>query len=374
MPAKGRALLLKSAHLSGRAAEMADLAMDDSANILAATVQRILENHNAEWDGPNAGNWPATTWAAILEMGLPLALADEAGGGFGLSPPDALAIVRIAASFALPLPLGETMLATWTLHRAGIALPEGTLTVAPHSGTMTLVRTGSSVILRGSVSRVPYARSVDWIVVPARDGADTTPVVVASSAVRITSGENLAGEPRDDIEIDAALAATQVGTTAAVAPEQWRLLGAVLRCQSMAGAAEQVLAMTLQYARDRKQFGKPLGAFQAIQHNLAIAAGQVVAMRGAADMAAEAFATGAIYPVAAAKARCGEAAGILAAIAHQTHGALGFTQEHALHRFTKRLWAWREEYGNEAEWQMVLGRAAIGGGADGLWPLLTQMS
>ena len=54
--------------------------------------------------------------------------------------------------------------------------------------------------------------------------------------------------------------------------------------------------------------------------------------------------------------RVGEAAGTGAAIAHQVHGAMGFTYEHTLHHATRRLWAWREEFGNETYWAMRLGR------------------
>lgn len=353
---------------------MTDIATDDSADILMAMVQRLFEDHYSEWDGADAGHWPASTWVSVLEMGLPLALLEEAGGGFGLAPADALAIVRVAGSFALPLPLGEAMLGAWMLHQVGIALPEGSLTVAPDPGTMTLVEDGDGLTLRGVAPRVPFARSVDWIVLPTMADGETIPVLVARHAVSITPGHNLADEARDDVTADLRLEGAQVGAPGAIDADRWRSLGAILRCQAIAGAAEQVLAMTIQYAQDRKQFGKPLGAFQAIQHNLAIAAGQVVAMRGAADMAADAFANGDILLVAVAKARCGEAAGVLAGIAHQIHGALGFTREHALHRFTRRLWAWREEYGNEAAWQMLIGRAAIASGGEGLWPLLTRIS
>jgi acyl-CoA dehydrogenase len=353
---------------------MIDTAMDESTNIFTAMVQRIFEDHNGEFEGSDAGHWPTSTWSAILELGLPLALLDEADGGFGLTPSNALAAVRIAGSFALNLPLAEAMLAPWILSQSGIELPQGLLTIAPQLGSMTLARAGSTLTLRGTAPRVPSARNVDWIVLQARDGDNVTTVVIARAAVRIIPEQNLADEARDDIEVDISLDVPQVGTIGAISSEQWLSLGAVMRCQSMAGAAERVLAMTIQYAQDRKQFGKSLGAFQAIQHNLAIAAGQVVAMRGAADMAADAFGTSDILPIAAAKARCGEAAGNLAAIAHQIHGALGFTREHSLHRFTRRLWAWREEYGNEVEWQMMLGRAAIGSGGEGIWPLLTRIS
>ena len=74
--------------------------------------------------------------------------------------------------------------------------------------------------------------------------------------------------------------------------------------------------------------------------------------------------------VAAAKARVGEAAGVAAEIAHQVHGAMGFTHEHSLHHFTRRLWAWRDEYGRETHWQEQLGRRVAGGGADSVWEFL----
>ena len=73
----------------------------------------------------------------------------------------------------------------------------------------------------------------------------------------------------------------------------------------------------------------------------------------------------------AAKARAGEAASIAAGLAHQAHGAIGFTREYELHYATRRLWSWRDEFGNEAEWNRVVGRAALAAGADGLWPALT---
>ncbi|MGB0407600.1 MAG: acyl-CoA dehydrogenase, partial [Pseudomonadales bacterium] len=58
-------------------------------------------------------------------------------------------------------------------------------------------------------------------------------------------------------------------------------------------------------------------------------------------------------------------------IAHQVHGAMGFTHEHQLHHRTRRLWCWRDQHGHEAYWQAVLGRALCAAGADALWPELT---
>jgi acyl-CoA dehydrogenase len=121
------------------------------------------------------------------------------------------------------------------------------------------------------------------------------------------------------------------------------------------------------------QFGRPIGNFQVIQHNIAVIAGHVVAGTAAADLAAESFGAADPLPVAIAKVRCGEAAGAVASSAHQIHGALGFTAEHALHRYSKRLWAWRDECGPEAYWSEIIGNAALQAGSEGLWPLLTVL-
>ncbi|MDR0360187.1 MAG: acyl-CoA dehydrogenase, partial [bacterium] len=75
--------------------------------------------------------------------------------------------------------------------------------------------------------------------------------------------------------------------------------------------------------------------------------------------------------VAGAKLRAGDAAGAATEIAHQVHGAIGYTDEHQLHRFTTRIWSWRDEWGSEEEWAIELGRLACGEGAEQLWPGLT---
>jgi alkylation response protein AidB-like acyl-CoA dehydrogenase len=145
-----------------------------------------------------------------------------------------------------------------------------------------------------------------------------------------------------------------------------------MRSLQMAGALAHITAISVQYAQDRVQFGRPIGKFQAVQQNLAVLAGQTAAASAAADLAAEAVADGIrMLPIAAAKSRTGEAAGQGAAIAHQVHGAIGFTYEHTLHFFTKRLWSWRDEFGNEAEWNLHVGRHMAKAGADRLWAEIT---
>jgi acyl-CoA dehydrogenase len=325
------------------------------ADQVLAPVTRLLRDHAAEWEAADAACWPAQTWAALSDIGVPLAMLDEAHGGFGLHTVDALAIVRAAGAAALPLPIAEAMWANALLARCGIPHPDGVVTVA----------------LDGTP--VPWARHADWILRLADNGDAINVTLAARTALHIREGRNLAGEPRDSIESSAPDAAQLSGTIPTLSLLQCRACGAALRCQAIAGAIESVLDMTVRYARERTQFGRPIGSFQVIQHQLAVMAGHSVAAHTAADMAAQAFDTDDLLPIAIAKSRCGEAAGAVAGIAHQIHGAIGFAAEHALHRYSKRLWAWREEFGNETYWNEQLGRAAFAAGADDLWPWLTRI-
>lgn len=316
------------------------------------------------------GAFQTALWKEIADAGLAGALLPESAGGSDLSIEDALAALRISASRAAPVPLAETMLAGW-LAGAALAVPEGPLTVAPASNgaPLALKKAASGWRLEGVAKRVPFARNAAAILVLAEaDGANMV-ARIDPKACTIVEGRNLAMEPRDDVTFACDLGAGDVAPAGNnVNAETLRAFGAAMRANQIAGALSRTLEITLQYANERVQFGKPIGKFQAIQHNLAMLAAHSAAANAAADMASEAAANGMnILPIAAAKARCGEAASIGAAIAHQTHGAIGFTREHMLHYLTKRLWSWRDEFGKESDWSLIIGRAAAKAGPKKLW-------
>ncbi len=150
-------------------------------------------------------------------------------------------------------------------------------------------------------------------------------------------------------------------------------------CAEAIGAMEVLYKTTVEYTKIRKQFGRPISKFQAVQHNLAVLAGEAAAAGAAADGAMKAIAlhglddTRTFMAVASAKIRAGEAAGTGAAIAHQVHGAIGFTREYSLHQRTRRLWTWRDDFHPERVWADRLGRAVCAEGADRLWPSLTAL-
>ena len=135
---------------------------------------------------------------------------------------------------------------------------------------------------------------------------------------------------------------------------------ACLAAAQMVGAMQRVLEKTLQFANDRHQFGRPLGKFQAIQHQLAVMAEQVLAARMAAQIGCSAVGNQPdTMNAAIAKARTSEAAVDVVALAHSIHGAIGFTADHDLQLFTRRLHAWRLQAGSESYWHEVLGQAVL---------------
>jgi acyl-CoA dehydrogenase len=351
--------------------------MTDS--IIVDTATRIFadlcepKTINAAEDGV----WPQALWEALEESGLSLTWVPDTLGGAGAEIIDGFQVLRVAGRFAAPVPLAETLLAGWMLAEAKIAAPAGPMTIAPVYEDGHIELAGS--VLRGRARHIPFARNARHIALLAFAAGVPTVALVAAEGLAISPGTSLAGEPSDTVSFDGA-------TALAVAPAPGLdlaslvRLGAAARAQQMAGAIEHILDQSVQYSLDRVQFGRPIAKFQAVQHNLASLAGEAAAAGAAADGAAEAIASHglgsalAAAEIAVAKLRVGEAASTGAAIAHQVHGAIGFTREYSLHHATRRLWAWREEFGNETFWAMRLGRMVAAGGADALWPTITQGS
>jgi acyl-CoA dehydrogenase len=321
------------------------------------------------------GEWQAAHWQAVEDLGLPLALVDETAGGFGVDPLDALALVRLAGYHALPLPLAETMIANRRLGEAGFEPGAGVTVLSPCAGSpvLTLERQVHGWRLYGTCRRVPWARHAARLAVLAQHEGRLHLVSVPSGGWKSEADANIAGAPRDTVQIDADLPARAV-RTASHERATYAADEAAVRALAMAGALERVLSLTVQYAGERVQFGKPIGKFQVIQQNLALLASQACAAAAAADIAARALVSGGdVLPIAIAKARAGEAASIACGLAHQIHGAIGFTAEHRLHYFTKLLWSCRDEGGGEAYWNRQVGLRVARTGADALWSFLTAI-
>ena len=276
------------------------------------------------------GEWPEEVWARLVEMGLPQALASA---GDDLTVEDTLAVVNVCGYHALPLPLAESLLGNRLLRVAGLPCGDTPVSlVAPASGLPRLTRNGDQWCLNGELHRVAYGRHVDRVLLLA--DTDHVPALISLPTANLEWHQDigLCGEPRDSV----GLINHQVSPSDfAPYPENEPSLlfwGALLRALQMTGAMRRVLELSVQYANEREQFGRPIGKFQAVQQQLSVAAGQVAAASAAAEFAARRIISPhALYAVATAKARVGEAAGVVAAVGHQVHAAMGFTQEHTLH-------------------------------------------
>ncbi|MCZ6712021.1 MAG: acyl-CoA/acyl-ACP dehydrogenase [Gammaproteobacteria bacterium] len=306
--------------------------------ILIDSAERIFSDHCDKplLDLAETGEFPGALWDVLKQNGFAELASDDSG--FDLA--DVFAVLKVAGRHAVPLPLAESLLANrWLVQTeqfASIGLVNG-----------------------DGVDQVPWGRNAALVIGVDPGGAG----LVFREPTTAALGVNMAGEPRDRM-------AGATSTELVVNEPCFELL-ALSRAVQMAGSLERILELALQYANEREQFGRPIARFQAIQHNLAVMAAEVAAAVRSADAAVDAIGNDRFdLEVAAAKARVGEAAGICAEIAHQVHGAMGFTHEHQLHHFTRRAWAWRDEFGNETYWRRRLGEHVAGLGADSVWDFL----
>ncbi|HEY4625805.1 MAG TPA: acyl-CoA dehydrogenase family protein [Blastococcus sp.] len=328
--------------------------------------------------------WDAGLWAALAEAGLTgVGLPEEAGGSGG-ELADAVAIVATLARGAAAVPVAEQILVAGpALVAADLDLPspeQPTTFAVADAVTVHPVDDGDGpgrFTLTGAVTDIAWAGVASHVAVlaPAPAGIEGSVLaLVDASRLPATDAFNLAGEPRGSLVLDEAPASGALLTEAQAGEVRARY--ALARAVQLAAALEQVLAWTVQYAGERHQFGRPLGKFQAIQMELAEMAGEVTAVTALTDAAVQSLGRGSpdfVLAAAAAKVRAGTAVEVVARLAHQVHGAIGFTQEHKLHHLTRRLWSWRDEAGSDLAWARVLGAGLLADGPDGLWPALTRV-
>jgi acyl-CoA dehydrogenase len=353
--------------------------MSDDDNIVVSTAERIFADLADLQEVAHAGDdlWKAPLWLALTEAGLPLAWVSEQHGGSGASLMDGFAVLRAAGRSALAVPLAETMLAGWLLSQVGMTSPEGMMTALP-CGPRDRIGLDADGLLTGHARRVPFARDAAYFAVLASSTAGDQIVLVDASQCRIDRFENLAGDASDTVFVAGVEPAAVAPAPIGFGLTSLLLMGSVVRSQQISGALEAMLELSVRYSTERVAFERTISKYQAVQHNLARLGGEVAAAVTAATSAADAMSRdprdtdGILLEAASAKIRCGEAADKGASIAHQVHGAIGFTAEHVLHRLTLRALAWRDDFGSESYWSSELGRWISRRGADELWPLVAS--
>ena len=337
-------------------------AFSEDQTLLRDTVRDVLTKECAPevvrrvWNGPSDQRAPV--WSTLAENGFVGMAASEDAGGMGMNEVDLALVLEEAGYAGLPGPVAETSLAGLRLLEtlgAGTPHAEWVSKVCAGEATLALCFEGQQLALHAPLADLLLiARGDALYAVPRAEAA----LAEQTAVDRATTVATLGYSPADKHLVargPAAQAAIQL------AFERAALGNACI----MVGLARRMLDLAVAYAKDREQFGKPIGAQQAVQHHLANAAGRIAFAQPVVYRAAWALANRdrhgdesrreAELAVSTAKVYAEEAGRVVAKIALQVHGAIGYTIECDLHFFMKRVWTLAPFYGTAADHRARIG-------------------
>lgn len=355
-----------------------DLTLTEEQELIKATARDLLESRSAGAgaramaDGP--AGYSAALWKEMVELGWTGLALPEAHGGVGAGFLELCLVVEEMGHFQVPSPFVSTVVCCG-LPLAGFAteaqqarwlgaIARGrVMSAVPGDwdgtgGGITAAERDGGYVLDGTALFVPYAHAAeDLLVVPAEGPAlvvDTASHGVVREPLDAIGADRPHRVRFDGVSVprDRALSA---GRPVAEAIDAY---GAAATCAAMVGAAQRVLDMTVAYAAEREQFGRPIGAFQAVQHHCANMAVDVLSARFMAYEAIWRLANGldAAEEVSMAKAWVSEACRRVCDTGHQVHGAIGFTYEHDLHFHSRQMAAWALAFGDaDHHWDRLAG-------------------
>jgi len=339
---------------------------NDIANLISQQLDRLLDTHVTvkTRKAVEEGQFDDALWSECEALGLTGALVPESAGGAGLSWTDIAPSLLVLGKHAAPVPLGETLIAHRLMSDAGMDMVEGA--VATGFDMLSLTADGS---VQGTAKGVSWAPVCPHMLLLAQRQGQLHLCLMRTEDLTLSALKTFSREPAADVTCNGikpvALAALGEGVSQSTVLAHF----AILHTAQIAGALAYMLPLCVQYANDRVQFGRPIAKFQAIQHALAQLASEAAASQAAAVFACGKADAGAVdYGAMVGMSRAGRAATLGAEIAHQVFGAIGFTDEHSLHYFTRRLWQWRSAARSEQWWSEKLGEEIIAAGGDALWP------
>lgn len=351
--------------------------MNDIREMIINTAEKIFRVHCTKemLHDAEKGTWPQTLWKNIEELGFTTVGVDERDNGTGGTMGDALALLKMVGKYAVPLQLAETMMGNWLLSKSGMDIVNGPLTVAPvnREDLFHFDKSPDGWHLTGKAENIPFGRHASKIIIVGESEEGILVAAVDSNMCNFQEGTNIAGESRDQVRLENVFVTSEyVGhVPAPMHLETLYMWGALTRIAMMVGGLERILEMSVNYSMEREQFGKQIAKFQAVQQQLAVLAGEVEAAKiaGAYSVEFEDFE----YKekeIMMAKIRISQAVNKATAITHQIHGAMGITDEYPLHYYTRRLWSWREEFGNETQWAEELGNYIFDEGVENIWSVV----
>ena len=310
-------------------------------------------------DAPDAGR-SHPRWNALFNLGITALHIPEVDGGLGLDDRELIAISEAAGRVALPEPLSETagvvvpiLVASGAGHHAlepfldgGGAATLGGVTFTPSGPRITSVADGDRVRTSGITQATA---SHHLLAVSSASGPELHLAVTADGDLtRTTSLDRtrrlgtLTWTPTDATRLAS-------GPLAATLHDQAVDRAALYSAAELLGLCDAMITLTAAYVSERKQFGVPVGSFQAVKHHLAGARVKLEFARPAVYAAAWSLATehpSATHDISLAKSLASDAADEAARVSLQCHGAIGYTFEHDLHLLMKRAWALSAAWGD----------------------------
>lgn len=336
--------------------EMKEFIMDSTEKILRKLSTKEVRESFEE------GNEATKLWETCEEAGLTLLGISEEQGGVGGDFEDVMGVLYLAGRYAAPIPLLEIITTNSLLASHGLEL-----------GNKKRVVQFINEKEANLIEKVPFARYLEELVLIKKDGEQSVIAFIDLSTTKLQAGGNLAAEPRDLVEIDDGVDWVKLAVDYEVLKDKHLIKTAAGKGAQMTGAIEAVLNLSVFYSQERKQFGRPLHKFQAIQHHLTAMAGEYAAAYSTLQVTAGACDKPCFTEyVAMMKTELSSRANTVAKAAHQLHAGIGMTYEHELHHFTRRLWSWREEAGNETYWTSHLANLYMQDDYD-IWEQITSV-
>ena len=342
--------------------------MIEELEIILETTSKILQkhvNHSLRQNIVSENTDILNLWNEIEKNGLPKISVKEKFGGYEIPFFSILPLIKIVNNHGTPLPLSETILSNYILSESDINPPNGIVTFATDTKNLQI----KNNMISGEILSVPYLNLTKNLLIIHELNNVKKAILIDEINGEIINKKNFLAEPRYDIKVKNL-------NIAEIRPIKnnidFNFLGAILRSAQMIGAMEKVLDLSINYCSERKQFGRALSKFQAIQHQISEMAVELSASSAALSTITElGLGEKNSNDTAILKIRAGFAAGKIIAISHQVHGAIGFTKEYELSYFTKNLNSWRNDFGNESFWEEFLGKRFLEKNNKNLWEYLT---
>ncbi|MED3765004.1 acyl-CoA dehydrogenase family protein [Ureibacillus sp. FSL K6-8385] len=338
--------------------------MSEMKEMILDVAERMLEDHVTKdvVDVLEKGEWAKDVWKLFEDNGMISVAVPEEKGGAGGDLEDLLNLVRLTGKYAAPIPFAETTFANFLLETGNLETVDQVATYSLQEGLS--LQNGQ---ISGTLDNVPWARHAKHLVALVQkqialiDLADAT----------IQPGSNMAGEPRDTVILNNA----KVQSSSLLTDEQifhLKSIETAFKIALMTGAIEKINQLSVQYSKEREQFGRPIHRFQLVQYQIAQLAGETaIALAAFNNVCAAVQSDKVLHEIAFARIRFEDAITTVTAVSHQLHAAIGTTHEHALHQYTRRLWSWRDEGTSADYWSGHIADYLLNHDDD-LWAYLTK--